>query len=463
MEIQAICAIATPPGSSALGIIRISGKNLKELTKKIFSKELENRKAILVDIRNNKRLLDNCISIYYKAPKSYTGEDMIEIICHGNHVIMNSVITLLNGMGIRHAEPGEFTERAFFNDKLNLIQAEAISDLISASDIRAVKAAQNSLSGKFVDEINIIRDEILSIRAEIESLINFPEDDDVPDLSIAKIKKSILKVLTDMEILIKKSKEGMSLNNTLTYAVVGKPNSGKSSFINFLLREDASIVTSKTGTTRDSITYQLSLNDRIVNIIDTAGIHETSDEIEKEGIARSALSVLKADRIFYLVDDNQGLTAEDTNLIKKYSIKDYYLVFNKIDLTNKEAKITSSWNGPSERTKTGFPFFGYHPKNKNISYAFGYSGNGVLTCHVGGEILSSMVLEENNEWTKSNFCKGPIQMFPPEPFRWLGALIIRNAVRRKESAQEKEVDPKWIDKQLAKLAISVGRVDFKKK
>ena len=343
MEVQAICAIATPPGSSALGIIRISGKNLKELTKKIFSKELENRKAILVDIRNNKRLLDNCISIYYEAPKSYTGEDMIEIICHGNHVIMNSVITLLNGMGIRHAEPGEFTERAFFNDKLNLIQAEAISDLISASDIRAVKAAQNSLSGKFVDEINIIRDEILSIRAEIESLINFPEDDDVPDLSIAKIKKSILKVLTEIEILIKKSEEGMALSNTFTYAVVGKPNSGKSSFINFLLREDASIVTSKTGTTRDSITYQLSLNDRIVNIIDTAGIHETSDEIEKEGIARSALSVLKADRIFYLVDDNQGLTAEDTNLIKKYSIKDYYLVFNKIDLTNKEAKITSSY------------------------------------------------------------------------------------------------------------------------
>ena len=154
-------------------------------------------------------------------------------------------------------------------------------------------------------------------------------------------------------------------------------------------------------------------------------IHETSYEIEKEGIARSALSGLKADRIFYLVDDNQGLTAEDTNLIKKYSIKDYYLVFNKIDLTKKEAKITSSWNGPSERTKTGFPFFGYHPKNKNISYAFGYSGNGVLTCHVGGEILSSMTLNENNKWTDSNFCNGPLKNFPHEPFRWLGAMIIR--------------------------------------
>ena len=129
----------------------------------------------------------------------------------------------------------------------------------------------------------------------------------------------------------------------------------------------------------------------------------------------------------------------------------------------KNVKITKSWNGPSERTKTGFPFFGYHPNNQNISYAFGYSGNGILTCYVGGEILSSMALEEDNEWTKSNFCKGPLKMFPPEPFRWLGAMMIRNAVRRKEKNQEIEKNPFWIDKQLAKLAVSVGRVDFEKK
>ena len=129
----------------------------------------------------------------------------------------------------------------------------------------------------------------------------------------------------------------------------------------------------------------------------------------------------------------------------------------------KNVKITKSWNGPSERTKTGFPFFGYHPNNKNISYAFGYSGNGIPTCYVGGEILSSMALEEDNEWTKSNFCKGPLKMFPPEPFRWLGAMVIRNAVRRKEKNQEIGKNPFWIDKQLAKLAVSVGRVDFEKK
>jgi len=122
-------------------------------------------------------------------------------------------------------------------------------------------------------------------------------------------------------------------------------------------------------------------------------------------------------------------------------------------------KITKSWNGPSERTKTGFPFFGYHPKNSNILYGFGYSGNGVLTCYVGGDILSSMALNEQNDWTQSNFCKGPLKLFPPEPFRWFGAIIIRNAVRRKEKAEQLETKPWWVDIQLTKLATSIGRVD----
>jgi len=128
----------------------------------------------------------------------------------------------------------------------------------------------------------------------------------------------------------------------------------------------------------------------------------------------------------------------------------------------KNVKITKSWNGASERTKTGFPFFGYHPKNSNILYGFGYSGNGVLTCYVGGEILSGMVLNEKNGWTQSNFCKGPLKLFPPEPFRWVGAIIIRNAVRRKEKAEQLEITPWWIDRQLAKLATSIGRVDGQK-
>ena len=339
MKNKAICAIATPPGSSALGVIRVSGTNLEYLLKPIFSKKLEDRTAKLVDIYDNKDLLDSSISIYYAAPRSYTGEDMIEIICHGNQIIMSSILSLLNRFGVRHAKPGEFTERAFFNNKLNLIQAEAISDLISSSDKQAIKAAQNSLSGRFVDEINLVCSKILAVRAEVESIINFPEDDDIPDLSLSKIKQKILTILTDLNRLIKNSHEGMLLNNRLTYAVVGQPNSGKSSLINFLLREDASIVTSKKGTTRDSISYELTLNNKIINIIDTAGIHNTDDEIEREGIARSIRSASKADKVLYIVDGSKGLTRKDEELIIKYNIENYTFIFNKIDLTDKNAKI----------------------------------------------------------------------------------------------------------------------------
>ena len=287
MNNEAICAIATPPGTSALGIIRVSGTNIKKLINPIFSKELKDRAATLVGIYDGSELIDSAISIYYASPRSYTGEDIIEIICHGNQIILNSIIQLLNRCGVRTAEPGEFTKRAFFNNKLNLVQAEAVADLISASNKKALAAANNSLSGKFLYEINSICDDILTIRSEVESIINFPEDDDVPILNQTKIFKNVVSVLSKLESLIDCSEQGITLNVRPSYAVIGKPNSGKSSFINNLLRTDASIVTSKKGTTRDSITYELTVDDMVINIIDTAGIHVTNDEIEKEGILRS--------------------------------------------------------------------------------------------------------------------------------------------------------------------------------
>lgn len=341
MNNKAICAIATPPGTSALGIIRVSGNNLQALCSKIFSKQLIDRNAVFLNINNDEEVLDSCVVIYYRAPRSYTGEDVIEIICHGNYIIMNSIIDLLCTLGVRHAEPGEFTKRAFFNNKIDLVQAEAISDLISASDKRAVRAAQNSLSGKFLVEINNIQSAIISTRAEVESIINFPEDEDIPDLSFTKIQNNIRETVALIKQLIKNSKEGLSLNHRRTYAVVGKPNSGKSSIINCLLREDASIVTNKEGTTRDSISYELNINNKIINIIDTAGMRETNDEIEQEGITRSAKSIINADKILYIVDNSKGLTDEDLKIIKKYNIEDYVLIFNKIDITNEAPKKTT--------------------------------------------------------------------------------------------------------------------------
>ena len=342
MNNEAICAIATPPGTSALGIIRVSGSNIRKLLTPIFSTELKDRVATLVDIYDGSEVIDNAISIYYASPRSYTGEDIIEIICHGNQVILNSIIQLLNKCGVRIAEPGEFTKRAFFNNKLSLVQAEAVADLISASNKKALTAAHNSLSGKFLNEINLIGDDILTIRSEVESIINFPEDDDVPVLNQTRILKNIVSTLSKLESLIDNSEQGRALNVRPTYAVLGKPNSGKSSFINNLLRTDASIVTSKKGTTRDSITYELIVDDMAINITDTAGIHETEDEIEKEGIIRSLKSANSSDNIIYLIDDTVGLTPEDEAFIADNNISNYILVFNKIDLTKRSPKIVTS-------------------------------------------------------------------------------------------------------------------------
>ena len=342
MNNEAICAIATPPGSSALGIIRVSGEDLSLLIGKVFSRSFEARKATLVNILDNDDILDKSIIIYYEHPKSYTGEDMIEIICHGNHIVMNSILNLFIKNGARNANPGEFSERAFFNNKINLSQAEAVADLISASDHRAVKAAQNSLSGKFAQEIIYLSQSILSLRAEVESIINFPEDDDVPDINLKNIEVNIDKIISLFSEVLNACSEGATLNQRKIFAFVGKPNSGKSSLINCLLRKDASIVSGHAGTTRDAIEYELNINDKIVNIIDTAGIRDTNDYVEQEGISRTLKSITNADKVFYIVDDSKGITESEKKFIKNHDIKKHTILFNKIDLTDKKPVIDNS-------------------------------------------------------------------------------------------------------------------------
>ena len=218
--------------------------------------------------------------------------------------------------------------------------------MISASDIQAVRAAQNSLSGKFYDDVNEVLTSIVSLRAELETIINFPEDNDTPDLIIKKITDQVERIALLLDNILINSREGRSLNHKRTYAFIGKPNSGKSSIINCLLREDASIVTSIAGTTRDSIEYELSINNKIVTIVDTAGIRTTQDKVEIEGIERSIKAVLKADKIFYVVDVSRGLDKEDHAILKNYNITDYDIVFNKIDLEGLEPRVIR--NSPTE-------------------------------------------------------------------------------------------------------------------
>lgn len=339
MSEKAICAVATPIGSSALGIVRVSGDNLLKKISFLFKKQLKDRTATYTAINDGDKMIDSCVAIFYKAPKSYTGEDMIEIICHGNHIIIKSIINTLLKNGISQAGPGEFTKRAFFNNKINLLQAEAVADLINASSEQSVKAANNSLSGKFAEEIKYIQNLLLELRALIESIINFPEDEDVPEVNINESKNKLQYIIQSLDKLISISTDGKSLNHRLSYIVVGKPNSGKSSLINSLLREDASIVTNIEGTTRDSIQYSLCIDNLIINLIDTAGIRKTDDLIEQAGIDKTISMISKSDKILYMIDDNMGITKDDEDFLKQYP-HHCHIIFNKIDVSGKEASVT---------------------------------------------------------------------------------------------------------------------------
>ena len=337
-----IAAISTAYGYSGIGVIRISGANVKKLMRYLFRKELKPRLASYKRIKtSNGEVLDATVCIFFKGPSSYTGEDLLEIHTHGNPIIMESILEVIFSQGVRPAAPGEFTERAFINNKLNLTQAEAVSDLIYSSSIASVKAANASIQGVFSDQISLLSDKLLTTRAKIEASIDFPEDD-IPESTKKETYSILNEVISLCEKLVESAKSGIKMNEKHTYCVVGQPNAGKSSLVNSLIGNNASIVSSIPGTTRDSLQYDIRINDYLVSIIDTAGLRQTTDEIEIEGIERTKMAIQRSQRVLYIVDDSIGFTEKDKTILKNFSISDYDLVFNKIDLSGSKACIKNS-------------------------------------------------------------------------------------------------------------------------
>ena len=337
-----IAAISTAYGYGGIGVIRISGAKVKKLMRHFFGKELKPRLAFYKRIKtSNDEILDSTVCIFFKGPSSYTGEDLLEIHTHGNPIIMESILEVIFSQGVRPATPGEFTERAFINNKLNLTQAEAVSDLIYSSSIASVKAANASIQGVFSDQISLLSDKLLTTRAKIEASIDFPEDD-IPESTKKETSLILNEVISLCENLVESAKSGIKMNEKHTYCVVGQPNAGKSSLVNSLIGNNASIVSSIPGTTRDSLQYDIRINDYLVSIIDTAGLRQTSDEIEIEGIERTKMAIQRSQRVLYVVDDSIGFTEKDKTILKNFSISDYDLVFNKIDLSGSKAGIKNS-------------------------------------------------------------------------------------------------------------------------
>ena len=310
-----IIALATAPGRAGIGIVRISGKNLTSIIQALFKKALKPRQAYLLALHDSDdQVIDKLIAIYYSAPASFTGEDVLELQCHGGpqllELVMRRCIELGKNEGLVMAEPGEFSLRAFLNNKIDLAQAEAIADLIDAQSEAAVIGASRSLQGAFSDEINALIEEITQLRILVESTLDFPEEE-IEFLENAQALQRLLAVKTKIQTLLSGAKQGKILRDGIQLVLVGAPNVGKSSLLNRLAGEDVAIVTPIAGTTRDRVKESIQIEGVPMHIIDTAGLRETADEVEEKGIERTWEAIRLADLVIFLTSPNTQTESGD--------------------------------------------------------------------------------------------------------------------------------------------------------
>ena len=333
-----IAAISTTTGIGAISIIRLSGPESLEIASKVFTKDLTKVETHTIHygyIKNNNEKIDEVLVSVMKAPKTFTKEDIVEINCHGGIATTNKVLEILLNNGARLAEPGEFTKRAFLNGRIDLLEAEATMDLISSKSDKARKMSLNTLTGETSNLIKDLRSDIVGIISNIEVNIDYPEYEDIEVLTNEKILPEIQKFKEKLEKIIKKSQDSKVIKEGIKVGIIGKPNVGKSSLLNSLLEEEKAIVTNVPGTTRDIVEGTIILDNVILNIIDTAGIRESDDIVEKIGIEKSLTIINEADSVIFILNNNEKITAEEKELLEKLKDKKKIIVINKIDLENK--------------------------------------------------------------------------------------------------------------------------------
>lgn len=334
-----IAAIATALGSNAISIIRVSGEDSIEKVEKIFKgKKLSQVPTHTIHyghIVDNDKIVDEVLVTVMRSPKTYTTENIVEINCHGGIAATNHVFQLLLSQGIRVAEPGEFTKRAFLNGRVDLLKAEAVMDVINAKTEPSLQLAINQVSGRVSSQIHDLRNSFSEIISHIEVNIDYPEYEDVTELTNEDIKPKLLTLKEKMESLLKESKVGKIIKEGITTCIIGRPNVGKSSLLNCLLEEEKAIVTDVAGTTRDIVEGTISIDGILLNIIDTAGIRQTDDLVESIGVKKSLEYMEKAELILFVLNQNEPLTKEEEEIFEKLKGKNYLLVMNKSDLKQK--------------------------------------------------------------------------------------------------------------------------------
>lgn len=332
-----ICAISTALGVGAISIIRVSGDEAIDIVNKIFDKDLTKKESHTINyghIVYNGEIIDEVMVSIMKSPKTFTKEDIVEINSHGGVAVTNKVLEILLLEGARLAEPGEFTKRAFLNGRIDLVEAESIMDLIESKTETSRKLAISGMEGKVSKLVKNIIDNLVKVNANIEVNIDYPEYEDIEIVTKEKIEEMSKYINNELTKLLNESENGKLIKDGINTLILGRPNVGKSSILNKLIEEDKAIVTSVAGTTRDIVEGQIRVNGILLNIIDTAGVRETEDIVEKIGVEKSLSLVNDADLIILVFNNNEKLTDEDKKLLEYTKEKKRIIVINKIDLEN---------------------------------------------------------------------------------------------------------------------------------
>jgi tRNA modification GTPase len=353
LEEETIAAISTPFGVSGIGIVRLSGSLAEPIAKRLFKPKTEPFQFIphhvhfgeVIDPQNG-HLIDEVLMVLMKGPKSYTREDILEIHCHGGYLVLQKVLELVLEQGARMAHPGEFTKRAFLNGRIDLTQAEAVIDLISAKTMASLKIANQQLRGIFFHELNSLKEGLIELLTLVEAHIDFPEEEIEP-ISLEGMKKSLNEMIQRVDGWIDSFQEGRIFREGISCAIVGKTNVGKSSLLNVLLKEERAIVTPIPGTTRDVIEEILNISGIPIRLIDTAGLRKTTDSIEQEGVKRAKERIADSDLILLMVDGSRPIDTDDLEIFREVEEMKKVLIMNKMDLPFKISpeEITNRFHG----------------------------------------------------------------------------------------------------------------------
>ena len=342
---ETIVALATPPMKSALAIVRLSGDDAFEVVSKCCSKDLKSikeRTILYASIVENGEKIDDVIVLAYKGPKSFTGEDSVEIICHGSLLISKQIIEACIKSGARMATNGEFSSRAFMHNKIDLVQAEAINDVVNSTTKEAKKLNLFSLDGKTSELLRPIKTKLADILSLIEVNIDYPEYEDIEVANKDKVVNISNELISDIDILISDGQKAQIISEGVKIAIVGKPNVGKSSLLNAFLGEDRAIVTDIAGTTRDIVEGHANIDGIVLHLYDTAGIHQSDDKIESIGIEKSKKTIQDADVVIVVLDASSDLDEEDKQVLEYTKIFNPIIVYNKSDINSQNDKLSIS-------------------------------------------------------------------------------------------------------------------------